>query len=179
MGTTKVISANSLNQGSATVGVQRGGATASIVKWDGRESLKPAHNTNPVSKSFPATQYGARDTSSRFDDYGLRRKTIEIGTWDMSASQTATIAHGLSNNLWKNVRNIEIVVRNDDDDTYYTDSTDTSANADDGIEIEKIDATNITIKCAAAGGGSSTFANASFDKILNSYNRGWITIWYE
>ena len=170
MATTKPISTNDLNQGSATVGVQRGGASASIVKWDGSDSLRPAYQSNHV------TQYDARDSSSRFDDYGLRRKTIEIGTWDMDSSQTATVAHGLTNDLWKNVRNIEIVVRNDDDDTYYTDSTDTSANADDGIEIERIDATNVTIKCAAA---TSTFDNANFNNVTDSYNRGWITIWYE
>tara|TARA_Y100000592_G_scaffold100649_1_gene181723 strand:+ start:2932 stop:3438 length:507 start_codon:yes stop_codon:yes gene_type:complete len=168
MATTKPISTNALNQGSATVGVQRGGASASIVKWDGSDSLRPAYQSNHV------TQYDARDTSSRFDDYGLRRKTVEIGDWDMESSQTATVAHGLTNNLWKNVRNIEVVVRNDDDDTYYTDSTDTSANADDGVEIEKIDATNVTLKCAAA---TSTFANSSFNQ--TSYNRGWVTIWYE
>ena len=161
--TTKAITGNELNQGSSTVGLKRGGATVSIVKTE---------TTLPK-------QFSARDQSSKYDDYGLRRKTIEIGVWDMTASQTATVAHGLTNDLWKNVRNIEIVVRNDDDDTYYTDSTDTSADADDGIEIEKIDNTNVTIKCAAAGGGSSTFDNTDFNKTTDSYNRGWITLWYE
>ena len=172
MATTKPISANALNQGSATVGVQRGGASASIVKWDGSDSLKPAYQSNHV------TQYDARDTSSRFDDYGLRRKTIEIGVWDMPATASVTVAHGLTSDLWKNVKNIEVVIRNDADTEYYTDSHDTATDADDGIEIEKIDDTNVTLKRAGNGSGTGTFDTANFDTDSN-YNRGWVTIWYE
>lgn len=157
MATTKTISANSLNHGSSVTGVQVSGGSST--------------STTTVPVQFTSNQY-----TTKFDDYGLRRKTIEIGTWDMDTTASVTIAHGLSNNLWKNVRNIELVVRNDADTTYYTDSTDTASNADDGIEIEKIDDTNVTLIRAAA---TSTFDSTNFDKTTDNYNRGWITLWYE
>ena len=159
--TTKVITANAVNQGSSVVGVNASGAYDSA-------------STISKTKSTLDSQYSSRDYSSKFDDYGLRRKTIEIGKWDMDDEASVTVAHSLSDDLWKNVRAIDVVIRNDADDTYYTDSTDTSANADAGIEIEKIDATNVTVKRAAGG----TFDATTFDT-TGSYNRGWITIWYE
>ena len=160
MPTEKPVSSASINQGSIVTGVQKlGGSSIS---------------TSEIPVQFTSNQY-----TTKFDDYGLRRKTIEIGVWDMTTTASITVAHGLTNDLWKNVRNIEIVVRNDDDDIYYTDSTDTASDADDGIEIEKIDDTNVTLIRAAAGGGSSTFDNANFDKTTDNYNRGWVTIWYE
>jgi len=170
MATTKAISANNLNQGSATVGVKRTG-TDRIQKWDGSASLRPAYQTNKY------TQYDARDTSSRFDDYGLRRKTIEIGTWDMDATASVTVAHSLSATEWTKIRSVELMIRNDAGltATYYNDSTDTSANADGGIEVTSIDATNVTLNRADSG----TFDSVSFNDTADSYNRGWITVWYE
>ena len=90
----------------------------------------------------------------------------------MNTTASATVAHGLSATVWKKVRSIEVTIRNDADDTYYTDSHDTSADADDGIEIEKIDATNVTLKRA-----SGTFSTTSFQ--TTTHTRGWVTIWYE
>ena len=162
MSNQKIISANRVNQGSAIINVQR--ADSTIVKTT---------STDTFSGHVKSTNYSDRDYDAKFDDYGLRRKTIEIGDWDMDSTASITVAHGLASDLWKNVRSMEVTVRNDDDDTYYTDSTDTSANADAGIEIEKIDATNITVKRAASG----TFDSAAFD--ASGYNRGWLTIWYE
>ena len=158
--TTKVITANDINQGSSVVGVNASGA------YDSSTTITKTASTLSV-------QYSARDYSAKFDDYGLRRKTVEIGDWNMDSTASGAVAHSLTNNLWKNVRSIEVAVRNDDDDTYYTDSTDTSANADAGIEIEKIDSANVTLKRAGSGTFDATAFNAT------SYNRGWVTIWYE
>jgi hypothetical protein len=174
MATTKAVTGNDINQGSATVDVRLGGADSDISKTD--SGLNPSIITNGETHLHTHRQYSSSNYDSKFDDYGLRRKTIEIGDWDMDSSQTATVAHGLSATDWLKIRSVEVMIRNDSGgtDTYYTDSTDTSANADDGIEIEKIDATNVTLKCAAA---TSTFDNTSFNE--TSYNRGWVTIWYE
>jgi len=159
-----IISSSAINQGSAVVGVNRSGGN--IVKTT---------STIPV-------QFSPSDQSTKFDDYGLRRKTIEIGAWDMDTEADVEIKHGLTvGAAWKNVRSIEVTIRNDDDNTYYTDSTDTSANADAGIEITKIDEDAVYLARAGAG----TFDSVNFNEVADPgdasivYNRGWITVWYE
>jgi len=166
----KAIDSNDINnQGSAVLGVNRGsGASDIIVKASTTtpSEFKWTDGINPILANIQ-TKY-----DEKFDDYGLRRKTIEIGDWNMNTTASSTVTHGLSSTQWKNLRSVEVAVRNDDDDVYYTDSTDTSADADAGIEIDKIDATNVTLKRAALG----TFDSSDFEK--TSYNRGWVTIWY-
>lgn len=157
MAHSTIKSGSGINQGSAVVGVNR-----------------PDGTVAKTTSSIPV-QFSPSDQSTKFDDYGLRRKTIDIGKWDMNTDASFTVAHGLSSTAWKKVRGIEVVIRNDNDDTYYTDSTDTSDNADDGVEIEKIDATNVTLKRAAT---ASTFDNANFEDAPED-NRGWVTVWYE
>jgi hypothetical protein len=156
MATTKAKSANDINQGSVVTGVQDTGGFSKT--------------TSEIPVQFTSSQYTAK-----FDDYGLRRKTIEIGDWNMNTTASATVAHGLSATVWKKTRHIEIVIRNDADTEYYTDSHDeatTSAGAG-GVEVNKIDSTNVTLNRASPGAFDST----SFED--TSYNRGWVTIWYE
>jgi len=155
MATTKPKSANDINQGSVVTGVQDTGGFSKT--------------TSEIPVQFTSSQY-----TGKFDDYGLRRKTIEIGDWNMDSTASATVAHGLSATAWKNIRSVEIMIRNDagGTDTYYNDSTDTSANADAGVEVTSIDATNITLNRA----GSGTFDATTFND--TSYNRGWVTVWY-
>lgn len=153
MATTKPKSGNDINQGSAVTGVQDTGGFSKT--------------TSEIPVQFTSGQY-----TTKFDDYGLRRKTIDIGKWDMSSDASFTVAHGLSATEWKNVRSIEVTIRNDADTIYYTDSHDTSADADDGIEIEKIEATNVTLKRA-----TGTFSTTDFENPLED-NRGWVTVWY-
>ncbi len=167
--TTKVITANDINQGSSVVGVNASGA------YDSSTTITKTASTLSV-------QYSARDYSAKFDDYGLRRKTVEIGAWDMDTEADVEIKHGLTvGAAWKNVRSIEVTIRNDDDNTYYTDSTDTSANADAGIEITKIDEDAVYLARAGAGTFDSVNFNEAADPGDDSivYNRGWITVWYE
>jgi hypothetical protein len=157
MATTKAKSANEINQGSVVAGVQDTGGFSKT--------------TSEIPVQFTSSQYTAK-----FDDYGLRRKTIEIGKWDMNSDASFTVAHGLANNLWKKTRHIEIVIRNDADTEYYTDSHDeaaTSAGAG-GVEVNKIDSTNVTLKRANPG----AFASTNFEDSPQD-NRGWVTIWYE
>ena len=167
MATTKVITTTSINNGRSVISVNPAGA------YDSSTITKTSSN---IPKN--TAQLTPKDNSSRFDDYGLRRKTIEIGTWDMPDTASITVAHGLVGDLWKNIRSVDIVIRNDSGgtDTYYTDSSEqtSGAAADAGVEVEKIDATNVTVKRATGG----TFDSTLFDTDSN-YNRGWITVWYE
>ena len=163
MATTKVITTTSINNGRSVISVNPAGAYDS-------STITKTSSTIPKNTA----QLTPKDNSSRFDDYGLRRKTIEIGTWDMPDTASITVAHGLTNDLWKNVRNIDIVIRNDADTIYYNDSHQNEIGTNPfGVEINKIDNTNVTLNRNGA-----TFDSTSFDTDSN-YNRGWITVWYE
>tara|TARA_Y100001938_G_C8073892_1_gene424789 strand:- start:913 stop:1380 length:468 start_codon:yes stop_codon:yes gene_type:complete len=155
MPTEKPVSSASINQGSIVTGVQKlGGSSIS---------------TSEIPVQFTSNQY-----TTKFDDYGLRRKTIEIGDWNMNTTASITVAHGLTNDLWKNVKNIEIVIRNDADTIYYNDSHQNDIGTNPfGVEINKIDNTNVTLNR-----NGTTFDSTLFDTDSN-YNRGWVTIWYE
>jgi len=100
----------------------------------------------------------------------LRDFTIEIGDWNMDSSQSKAVAHGLGN-AWKNIRNIEVMIRNDGDDQYNPLDTGSSTGGTcGGIGSPGIDATNINLIRAASYLFDSTDYNAT------SYNRGWITV---
>jgi hypothetical protein len=98
----------------------------------------------------------------------LKTKVIEIGDWNMDATTTLTIAHGLT---WTKVRHISALIRNDADaentDFNYYDAAGTDTG---GIQI---DATEINLRRPTAG----FFDNNGFAS--TSYNRGWVTITYE
>jgi len=152
----KIISANDINQASSVVGLQRGGATVTIVKLD-------ADFVNQLSIEAIESGY-----DNRFDDYGLRRKTIEMGDWNMDATASLEVAHGLSSNGWQGMRSIEVSVRNDADSVYY--DADQSALH---MSVSGIDSSNVTLERASTG----LFDGTDFD--ATSYNRGWVTVWYE
>ena len=149
----KVITANALNQGAAVVGVQRADATITTL-----------NAYSPRTESSIGAIESGYDT--RFDDYGLRRKTLELGDWDMDADTSIEVAHGLINNQWQGMREVELVIRNDDDTTYYTGHLGDSPEA----SVSGVQATNITIQRKLSG----TFDGTDFDS--TSYNRGWATI---
>lgn len=157
----KIISANDINEGSSIVGVSRGGTTADIIKleYDFNDQL-----------SIGAIESGY---DNRFDDYGLRRKTIEIGDWNMDSTSSLEVSHGLSGDNWKGMRSIELSIRNDADTAYY-DADQFSGN----VSVSGIDSTSITLERAAATASpSGFFDHPNFD--ATGFNRGWATVWYE
>jgi len=97
----------------------------------------------------------------------LHQKVIDIGDWDMNASQSVSVSHGLT--LAK-IRGISAVVRDDSDSFYYDfmriNSTETSQH--------HMAANSITIDLFRGNGGG--FDGVGFD--ATSFNRGWITIQY-
>ena len=98
-------------------------------------------------------------------------KVVSIGDWDMDATASVTIAHGVSDH--KKIRSIQVIVRNDDDVSYYTLTRIESSGASfNGGDVSSFDATNVVLARLTGGNYDST----SFDS--TSYNRGWITIIY-
>lgn len=95
-------------------------------------------------------------------------KHINIGNWDMDATASVSIAHGLT---LLNVINVEAMVFNDAATLAYPAVALDSATLD--LYFTSIDATNVNI--ARKNGGF--FDSVDFD--LTPYSRGHICVWYE
>lgn len=111
------------------------------------------------------------------ENTNLRTKVIQMGDWDMDATASILVTHGLAD--YKKVRSVTAIIRNDADSAYYTvpsatNSTGTAdvffpSNAAGGV----VQSTIILVNRLTGGAFDST----SYDS--TSYNRGWITIVYE
>ena len=99
-------------------------------------------------------------------------KIIEIGDWDMDASISATIVHGISPHT--KIRSIEAMIIEDNGTNIYqlnviVDQSDTTLQGG----VYYINADQILLVRLTGGFFDSTDYNAT------SYNRGWVTITYE
>ncbi len=101
----------------------------------------------------------------------IKMKVIEIGDWNMVATTSVTINHGLSDYL--KTREVLAMIRHDNDTFLYPlMGVDASGTLTGGVSA--IAATAITL---VRVGGAVRFDNVAFDS--TSYNRGWIIIKYE
>jgi hypothetical protein len=110
------------------------------------------------------------------DNKVLKAKVIEIGDWNMDADNSVTVLLGLSDTLeYRKIRSMNVIIR-DDNNTFYRDLSHLTAFNDgtpDGGYISSIQTTNVVLV---------RILNGIFDGVLydsTSYNRGWVTIWYE
>ena len=97
----------------------------------------------------------------------LKSKVIEIGDWNMNVSASGTSSINVSHRLgsdFKNIRVLTTMIRNDADTQYDSFS--------DGVTYY-IDSTEIELLTNASG----LYDSVAYDS--TSYNRGWITVWYE
>ena len=108
----------------------------------------------------------------RFDDYGLRRKTVNIGSWDMKSTYYKKVPNPLTiNQKWKNTRGLNLIVRDDSDAVYYTSDTAPGVSGLTDVSVSGITDTHITLKRRDGGYFDSNDFNSSA-------NRGWVTMWY-
>lgn len=99
----------------------------------------------------------------------LKTKIVEIGDWDMVATASVSITHGIAGGLTK-IRSVDVEIINDTEQFSYP----LDYNGPLGISgYSRNSLTTISLTRVASG----TFDSASFD--LTSFNRGWITITYE
>lgn len=94
----------------------------------------------------------------------LKTKIIDIGDWDMVATSSVNVAHGLT---LADIRNVSVVIRHDADTNHYPLDRDDNTNVAGNWSAN---ATNITMNRIAG----ALFDNTNFDS--TSFNRGWITI---
>ena len=102
----------------------------------------------------------------------LKIKILEIGDWDIDATTTINVAHGLTK---ANIRTVMVTIRFDADGDRlpleWNGLNDPNSGKTGGRW--SLDATNVILYRFEDG----VFNGAGFDS--TSYNRGWITIWYE
>ena len=99
-------------------------------------------------------------------------KEISIGDWDMDSTANLNVNHNLSATEYKTIRNIQVTIRDDNDDEYFDLSQDTG-NA--GIVNGGFYWNSTKITLGRTTGGA--FDNSSFDATA-SFNRGWIRFQY-
>lgn len=103
----------------------------------------------------------------------LLTKIIDIGVWDMDATPSISVPHGLAD--FNKIRYpIGVTIRSDDD-ALIPSIAQLDGNGAIAGSIGGIAGTDITLSRVALGGFDST----DFDKTSGSFNRGWIKITYE
>lgn len=91
---------------------------------------------------------------------------LEIGDWNMDATASVNIAHGL---VLSKIHGVKVTIR-DDADSQYSDLLSVGSSIDG---YWYVGSTNVVLVRTNAG----SYDNASYD--ATSYNRGWIEITYE
>lgn len=100
----------------------------------------------------------------------LREKVLEIGVWDMTATSTVPVTHGITNAISR-VRGVSIIILNDNESASY--DFNSFISTDTGKTVS-IGGTTIVIARNIAGFFNST----NFDTKTVGTNRGWILIKY-
>lgn len=100
----------------------------------------------------------------------LKTKVINIGDWNMDATDSVFVDHGVT--LGK-IRTISVIIRNDADNTYVPDGAYITSGTVPELYIISATATTIGVQRKLSGILDGTDYDAT------AYNRGWITITYE
>ena len=96
----------------------------------------------------------------------LNITVLDIGDWNMDATPGINVPHGLT---LSNIRNIDVLIRDDGNDTYTKNGSGVAVNSTNNLQIEA-GTTNIFLSRTGAG----FYDNVNYNQ--TSYNRGWITI---
>lgn len=98
---------------------------------------------------------------------------LDIGDWNMDATATIAVAIPGGVSTTKQVRCVDVMIRNDADNTFIPlASTGSAAGVNEG-SIDGFVVGNIYLSRVAAG----IFDSVNYDS--TSYNRGWITLWLQ
>jgi hypothetical protein len=98
---------------------------------------------------------------------------MEIGDWDMDITQTLSVTHSLSTTEWKTVRNISVMIRNNDDNSYTPLDTQSFLFAEQAGAVMYINQTEIMLYRRT----NNYYDTGDYND--TGFNRGWITFWYK
>jgi len=135
------------------------------------KSLVAGTETNqgndPISSP---TQWGDATFVTEGKIASLNTKILNIGTWDMDATASVSVAHGVT---LSKIRTINVIIQEDGlATTYDMASAESKEDAATGSKGYSADSTNIVLNRLTGG----KFDINLFDD--TSINRGWITIQY-
>lgn len=143
--------------------------TATETRKGVQENATTAEAKAMASSSLTITPSTLADVNG-----GLLTKIVNIGDWDMDSTSLKVVPHGISN--FKNIRALDVIVRNDADTIYYKlDRQGAGTDIFNYGGISDIDATDVKLYRTGVTSGNP-FDSTDFNS--TSYNRGWITIWY-
>lgn len=97
----------------------------------------------------------------------IKIKILDIGDWNMDTTASVTVAHGIAD--FKKIRSIYVMIRNDADNS----NSPLAINGASSGFVSAVTGANIQLNRDVAG----PFDSAAYDS--TSFNRGYITIWYE
>ncbi len=119
--------------------------------------------------SFDTNEVTGGDAHDHSGSVGFKRKIVNIGDWDMDASTSVTVAHGLT---LSKIRNVAVMIVDDAGTTNYLLPAISSVDGIAQAFILGTSGTDITLGRLGSGGFDNTSFNAT------SYNRGWVVIEY-
>jgi len=96
---------------------------------------------------------------------------VDIGDWDMDATDFVIVVHGISSATAKKIRGIDVIIRDDGDAVRIPINAYTTAGIAGGVDSSGLVST--TLRRASGGKFDSTSYNQT------SFNRGWITYWIQ
>jgi hypothetical protein len=134
-------------------------------------AAKVAKTGDTMSGPLTSSSTGEFQGGVRYENAGpfLKQKVFPIGPLDMSVAILGLVDVSAIN--WKKIRTINVMIRNDDDDQYFTQDTQAVAGNP-----------NISIQLSVLGvlfSWSGLFSTTDFDNVAGGYNRGWVTVTYE
>lgn len=166
--TTKVTNLNAdlfdgYNSGNGTGAIPISNGT---VNTNLNADLLDGYTASNASASIPISNGTVNSNLNATMHNGLKITVINIGDWNMDTTSAVAVAHGLT---FANIRAVKATIRNDLD-TIYSDLSSYDINSTPSIYAE---ATTVTLVRLDTGWYDKT----THDSI--SFNRGWITIWYQ
>ncbi len=113
------------------------------------------------------------DFIDRFDDYGLRRRTYEVGSWNMSTTSNAKVNHGLGTaGKFKKIRSAELIINNDSESAFFDAGSTVGVSGLNDVSISGINNSQVILRRRDWG----FFDSADFAS--TAVNRGHVTLWY-
>lgn len=111
----------------------------------------------------------------------IKTKVIEIGDWNMDSTQLIIIPlSGIA--LFANIRKVDVIVRDDDDERRYSFLDRISSEvgyfeSEGSLGLIDISGEQLYLRRTDSADGGVVYDTANFSQI--NYNRGWVTITYE
>lgn len=125
-----------------------------------------------MSKTKNGIDYFGVNVAGTTRDHIFR--TLNIGVWNMDTTTGITVSHGLAATEWPTITNISGIIRNDNNNAYYTITPDGGGSLNSDCYISSFNSTTISL----ARRTGSIFDSTNFDLTTGSYNRGFLSFYY-